>query len=108
MRVGDAQFARSAPPLPGCAPDRQIHYLSKDRRAGEPERSQQVLTGWRLGYQSASNGADRTSPIRALRPAASASLRFAPGRPLTGSFPGKNRHLSGGREDVAAYQDKHQ
>ena len=34
---------------------------------------------------------------RALRPAAFASLRFAAGRPLTASFPGKIRHLPGGR-----------
>jgi hypothetical protein len=44
-----------------------------------------------------------SSLSRALRPAASASLRSAPGRPLTGSFPGKIRHLSGGQEGAAAY-----
>ena len=37
-----------------------------------------------------------SSLSRALRPAASASLRFAPGRPLTASFPGKIRRLPGG------------
>jgi hypothetical protein len=38
-----------------------------------------------------------SSQSRALRPAAFASLRFAPGRPLTATFPGKDRHLPGGR-----------
>jgi hypothetical protein len=43
----------------------------------------------------------RKLPVKALRPAAFASLRFAPGRPLTASFPGKNWHLPGGRESRA-------
>jgi hypothetical protein len=38
-----------------------------------------------------------SSLSRTLRPAALASLRFAPGRPLTANFPGKIRHLPGGR-----------
>jgi hypothetical protein len=39
----------------------------------------------------------RESPLsRALRPAAFASLRFAPLTPLTATFPGKIRHLPGG------------
>jgi hypothetical protein len=38
-----------------------------------------------------------SSLSRALRPAAFASLRFAPGRPPTANFLGKIRHLPGGR-----------
>src|SRR5262245_29713457 len=59
-----------------------------------------VLTGWWLHHQVLPNRQSQTSPIRALRPAAFASLRFASGRPLTASFRGKIWHLPGGRGRV--------
>ena len=85
-------------PAPATGPATRRHAVPGDRTC----KSRRAVLPRRACCRRES------SQSRALRPAASASLRFAPGRPLTGSFPGKNRHLSGGREDVAAYQDKHQ
>ena len=107
------QLGQSRPvPLRGGGPARCLSV--EDARRGPPpqRRSPQPPPGGPRRHASADRAwpeqptrspcAGRScrresSQSRALRPAAFASLRFAPGRPLTATFPGKNRHLPGGR-----------
>jgi hypothetical protein len=88
LSVGDARRGpppqrRSPAPAARQAPPSRTLVTAPARAAGPASARRAILSPRKLPVKGAS-----------LR---FASLRFAPGRPLTGSFRGKIRHLSGGR-----------
>jgi hypothetical protein len=79
-------------PLPPCGRPAPARWRSRRHAppVAAPARANRAVLPRRASCR-------RARPRSRARPLA-ASLRFAPGRPLTASFPGKIRHRVGGRE----------